>query len=244
LVSLKLSAQTISPQVINAAGDHRQAGGISISDNIGEPFTETIGPNGGVMVTQGFLQPPVNDGVTILFNGVSCATREDGYISVAYSSINAGHTEQYIWSAGACPGNNCGNKMENLKPGDYYLTIVSTYPTGNNTFKSDTIRRGPITVEGSLEPCRLVIYNAVTPNRDGLNDTWVIENISEFPGNRVTIYNRWGLQLFDVKDYDNTTKYWPDEEMLNKLVSSTYFYIIELNDGSKPLKGWVELIKN
>jgi hypothetical protein len=43
-------------QVINAAGDHRQLGtsGVWISDNVGEPFTETIGPMNGLMITQGF----------------------------------------------------------------------------------------------------------------------------------------------------------------------------------------------
>jgi gliding motility-associated-like protein len=239
-------AQTITPQVINSAGDHRQLGSseVYISDNVGEPFTETIGPAGDVLITQGFLQPPVNDGVTIAFNAASCLTREDGLISISYSSLNPGHREQYIWSAGACPMNNCGNTVSNLKPGNYYVTIVSSYTTNSNVAKSDTIRRGPITIGGSLEPCRLKVYSGVTTNRDGKNDIWFIENISEFPKNRVTIYNRWGQQLFDANGYDNVTKYWPTEEMLNKLISSTYFYIIELGDGSKPIKGWVELIKN
>jgi gliding motility-associated-like protein len=110
--------------------------------------------------------------------------------------------------------------------------------------RRDTITRGPIEVPSTAEPCRLVVFSGVTPNRDGQNDVWEIENISEFPNNRVTIYNRWGNELYDVKGYDNKTKFWPSEEMLNKLVSSTYFYVIDLGDGSRPLKGWVELIKN
>jgi len=239
------SAQTITPQVINSAGGHHPVGtgGLWMSDNVGEPFTETIGPVGNVMITQGFLQPPVNDGVTILINGVSCATRADGFISVSYSSVHNGHRETYIWSAGACPSNNCGNKVENLKPGNYFVTIISTYPF-NGLQVSDTIHRGPMEVKSSSEECKLIVYSGVTPNNDGQNDRWIIENISEFPNNHVTIYNRWGMQLFDTNGYDNASKYWPTDEMLNKLVSSTYFYVIELGDGSKPLKGWVELIKN
>jgi len=239
------AAQTITPHVINSAGTHRPvgSGGLWLSDNVGEPFTETIGPAANLMISQGFLQPPVNDGVTILVNGVSCAKREDGFISVAYSSVHDGHRETYIWSAGACPSNNCGSKVENLKPGNYFVTIISSYNQGAQQ-KSDTIRRGPLEVKPSDEECKLIVYSGVTPNNDGQNDRWIIENISEFPNNHVTIYNRWGTQLYDVKGYDNVSKFWPDEEMLNKLVSSTYFYVIELGDGSKPLKGWVELIKN
>ncbi len=240
-----LAAQTITPQVINSAGGDRPVGngGLWLSDNVGEPFTETIGPVGNMMITQGFLQPPVRDGVTILVNGVSCATRADGFISISFSSINPGHTEVYQWSAGACASDKCGSKVENLKPGSYYVTIISSYSQGGQQ-KSDTIRKGPMNVASSNEECKLVVFSGVTPNNDGQNDRWIIDNISEFPNNHITIYNRWGTQLFDVQGYDNITKYWPTDEMLNKLVSSTYFYIIELGDGSKPLKGWVELIKN
>src|SRR5687768_12073590 len=77
---------TISPQVINTAGDHRQVGntGVWITDNVGEPFTETIS-NGNVMITQGFIQPEVkNDRVTILFSGLTCMDRDDGQIRVSY----------------------------------------------------------------------------------------------------------------------------------------------------------------
>jgi gliding motility-associated-like protein len=242
--SFTLQAQTISPHVINSAGGYRPVGtgGLTLSDNVGEPFTETFAP-GNFMITQGFLQPPVNDGTTILINGVSCATRADGFISIDFSSVNAGHQETYLWSAGACPSDNCGNTVDNLKPGSYFVTIISVYNHGS-VQKSDTIRKGPMVVASSSEECKLKIFSGVTPNGDGQNDRWIIDNISEYPNNRVTIYNRWGTQLYDVQGYDNITKYWPSEEMLNKLVSSTYFYIVELGDGSKPLKGWVELIKN
>ncbi len=243
MASFSGKAQTVSPQVMNAAGEHRQAPSISISDNIGEVFTETqAGP--AIVITQGFLQPEISDGVSIAYSGLSCVDRDDGMISISFSSLNQQHSEQYLWSAGACPSGNCDNRVDNLKAGDYYVTIISTYTTIAGKVGSDTIRRGPIQILNSTEACRLVVYSGVTPNRDGQNDTWFIENITEFPANRVSIYNRWGVLLYDEQGYDNVTKFWPKEEMLNKLVSSTYFYIIELGDGSKPLKGWVELIKN
>jgi gliding motility-associated-like protein len=246
LTCVRIWSQTVSPQVINAAGDHRQVGssGIWITDNVGEPFTETIG-SGNLMITQGFLQPPVNDGVTIAFNGLTCTDRDDGFISIAFSSLNETHTETYEWSPPvACPAGACGNKVSNLKADKYYVKIISTYTTNNGTVKTDTIRRGPIEIANSPEPCRIKIYSGVTANGDGNNDKWIIENITEFPNNRVTLYNRWGLQLYDVKGYDNDTKAWPTRDQASKLVASTYFYIVDLGDGSKPIKGWVELIKN
>jgi gliding motility-associated-like protein len=243
VLSFRLSAQQISPQVINSAGNSTVMGSMIYSDNIGEPFTETLGPVSQMMISQGFLQPSITDGLSILVNHLTCSSRDDGFISVSYSSLNSKHSETYIWSPpGVCP-NGCGNKVSNLRPGKYSVTVVSTY-TANGVTRSDTIRSLPIEVKGSDLACLIHVYTGVTANKDGVNDRWQIDNITEFPDNRVWIYNRWGAEVFSVKGYDNETKYWPTDDLLNKLSSSTYFYVIELGDGSKPVKGWVELIKN
>ena len=93
-------------------------------------------------------------------------------------------------------------------------------------------------------PCKVNLFNAITPNGDGTNDAFFIENITEFPNNRVTIYNRWGQQIADIRGYDNVTKFWPAKDETSKLISTTYFYIIELGDNSAPIKGWVEVLKD
>jgi gliding motility-associated-like protein len=240
-------AQVLSNQVLNAGGDHRQSAqlGISITDNIGEVVVESLGPMGQLMITQGFLQPEVNSGFTILKNDPTCVSREDGFISVIYNTLHAQHQEQYIWSPNvSCPPAGCGNRAANLGPGTYSVMIISTYTAGGSQVLTDTLRRTGIVISEALEPCRVVVYSGVTPNGDGVNDTWRIENISEFPGNHVSVYNRWGVQLFDTRNYDNDNNFWPKPEILNTLVSSTYFYVIELGDNSKPLKGWIELLKN
>jgi hypothetical protein len=36
----------------------------------------------------------------------------------------------------------------------------------------------------------IIIYNAVLPNGDGINDSFLIKGIDKFPDNRVQIYNR------------------------------------------------------
>jgi gliding motility-associated-like protein len=195
------------------------------------------------MITQGFIQPEKNDGVTLLLNGLTCHDKDDGMISVSYNPLNPTDIVTYIWSGDACPSGNCGNKVSNLKPGDYTVTIVSTHTTVSGPALSDTIVR-TARILNSDEPCRIKIFSGVTPNNDGINDKWVIENITEFPNNHVSIFSRWGTEIYDIKGYDNETKFWPTQDDANNLVASTYFYIIDLGDGSKPLKGWVELIKN
>jgi gliding motility-associated-like protein len=93
----------------------------------------------------------------------------------------------------------------------------------------------------------LVIYNLVSPNGDGKNDYFMIDNISRFPNNTVEIYNRWGVKVFDTHNYDSSNNvfrgYSDGRVTLNKnekLPTGTYFYIVtyEYTDksGSRMIK--------
>jgi gliding motility-associated-like protein len=83
----------------------------------------------------------------------------------------------------------------------------------------------------------LTIYNAITPNGDGMNESFIIENINNldcYPENTVEIYNRWGVKVFETKNYDNTTRVFngisEGRSTINKssgLPSDTYYYILK-----------------
>lgn len=67
----------------------------------------------------------------------------------------------------------------------------------------------------------IFIPNTFTPNSDGYNDTWEISGIGLYPGNEVTVFNRWGNEVFHMNNYDNT---WDGGD----LEAGTYFYMIKL----------------
>lgn len=72
----------------------------------------------------------------------------------------------------------------------------------------------------------IIIPNGFSPNGDGKNDYWVIDNIQQFPDNTVEIYNRWGELLYSVKGYKNDF----DGKYKGKdLPAGTYYYVINLN---------------
>ena len=75
--------------------------------------------------------------------------------------------------------------------------------------------------------CMPFFSNTVTPNGDGSNDTFYIENIETFPNNHLTIYNRWGNIVYETKGYIND---WHGTYNGNPLPVGTYYYYIELND--------------
>jgi gliding motility-associated-like protein len=69
--------------------------------------------------------------------------------------------------------------------------------------------------------------NGFTPNGDGINDVWVIDNIQLFPNSVVEVYNRWGELLFRSVGY---TQPWDGRFDGQDLPVGTYYYIIDLND--------------
>ena len=66
-----------------------------------------------------------------------------------------------------------------------------------------------------------------SPNNDGVNDTWSIDQIDQFPNCNVEIYNRWGTLLFKSIGYDEQ---WTGLFNEKPLPIGTYYFVIELND--------------
>jgi gliding motility-associated-like protein len=91
----------------------------------------------------------------------------------------------------------------------------------------------------------IFIYNAISPNGDGLNDIFLIQNINLLPvtrKNRVVLYNRWGDAVFEVSDYDNTSRVFKGLNDNGKaLPSGTYFYKIEFASGLPIKSGYLVL---
>ncbi|MBW3520137.1 gliding motility-associated C-terminal domain-containing protein [Flavobacterium sp. NKUCC04_CG] len=80
----------------------------------------------------------------------------------------------------------------------------------------------------------VVIYNGVTPNGDGDNDYFVIENIQKYPNNTVEIYNRWGVKVFETKNYNSSGNVFKGVsegrvtvKKNDKLPTGTYYYILK-----------------
>jgi gliding motility-associated-like protein len=247
-------SQSISPQVINSAGGGGTVGstGVEVYYNIGEPLVSTIG-NGTDVITQGFLQPDIVGKfgltVTMFSTNVSCADKTDGTIGVLATIGGVTNTSaydiSYYWSPDTiCQGaaNTC-SLVSNLAAGNYSLMVVSHYIGGGATIPNDTVRIKNIVINGNSEPCIINVYNGISPNGDGNNDFFYINNIDQFPDNNVQVYNRWGQKLFETDHYDNVSNVWRGTAKSSDQVApaGTYFYIVDLKNGSKPIKGWLEL---
>lgn len=88
-----------------------------------------------------------------------------------------------------------------------------------------------------------------SPNNDGINDVWEIDDITQYPTNKVSIYNRWGDLVFQTQGYNNTTNVFTGVANKSKalganvLPEGTYFFEISVDQPHhfKKLKGYLVL---
>ncbi|MDM1058999.1 gliding motility-associated C-terminal domain-containing protein [Myroides odoratimimus] len=95
----------------------------------------------------------------------------------------------------------------------------------------------------------LKIYNAVSPDGDGKNDYFIIENIDKYPNNSVQIVNRWGSKVYDTTKYDptgdgNVNVFRGKAEgkgvlLSGNLPSGTYYYIVKYEVRTAKGSEWI-----
>jgi len=93
------------------------------------------------------------------------------------------------------------------------------------------------------DPCDLTIPTGFSPDGDGINDFFVIEGIQGYPNASITIFNRWGNKVFEStngynNDWDGTNQFGMTVGDRN-LPVGTYFFVLDLGDGSEVIKGYV-----
>jgi gliding motility-associated-like protein len=84
--------------------------------------------------------------------------------------------------------------------------------------------------------CPPTVYNAVSANGDGLNDTFFIDGLRDiFVNFKLEIYNRWGKHLWtgtnNKENWDGTVEHGIGNY---KAPDGTYFYLLYLNDPDYP----------
>ena len=118
---------------------------------------------------------------------------------------------------------------ENLKPGNYTLTVTDV---------NGCIKRFDFEV-GEKDNCGCNFYTAISPNGDGKNDYFFIDCKKKgcsdvldvcFPENEIVIFNRWGNVVFKDRPYKND---WDAQG----LPAGVYYYQFRRDPNSKVEKG-------
>ncbi len=156
------------------------------------------------------------------------------------------------------PDNGDVSVNDNGTPDDPSDDIIIYTPdsgfTGTDTFtyticdNASPANCSTATVTVTINSTCLTVFNEFSPNGDGKNDYLNISCIENYANNTVEIFNRWGNTVFKVSGYRNDDVDRRFEGISNgratiqtsdELPVGTYFYIINLGDGSPVKKGWI-----
>jgi gliding motility-associated-like protein len=111
---------------------------------------------------------------------------------------------------------------------NYAVTVTNSY--GSSTTKYITV---VVNEDYFITP-----HNILTPNGDGENDIWIIENINSYPDNEVVIFDFIGTILLTTKNYKND---WDGQFNNQPLPVGTYYYIIRIGNSRK--KGFITIVR-
>ncbi|ALM49787.1 hypothetical protein AMR72_13275 [Flavobacterium psychrophilum] len=123
-------------------------------------------------------------------------------------------------------------------PGGFSFTgpradITNKFP---GTYNVTVTNAEGCTAEASIPIDNTTCYipRGVSPNGDGLNDTFDLSNLDVI---KLKIFNRYGLKVYEANNYLNE---WYGQSDKGTLPTATYYYVVTLSAG-KEVTGWVYL---
>jgi len=146
----------------------------------------------------------------------------------------------YQWQVnGVAPGITTSSFTSNeLQDGDVVNCLVTS---SGACIVNPTVLSNSLTVEIlSRSLCETIPPNAFSPNGDGINDTWIVTTLLSFPKCTVSIYNRYGQQVFQSIGYKQP---WDGTKKGKQLPAGTYYYVIATSPDFKRISGPVTIIR-
>ncbi|MDO5977224.1 gliding motility-associated C-terminal domain-containing protein, partial [Flavivirga jejuensis] len=141
---------------------------------------------------------------------------------ITQQAINSGGVRNSVEASGISPS---------------FETITDTSDDGDDV-DGNTLDDPTETALGCL-----IVLNEFSPNGDGVNDFLIINCIENYSNNRLEIYNRWGNIVYKKTGYNNefdgTSNGRTTIQGTDKLPVGTYYYVLDLGEGSKPKVGWI-----
>lgn len=164
----------------------------------------------------------------VMIDSVGSECGEDnGYLTVSASGGQGGFG--YSWNNGTTGATNSG-----IDAGNY--TVTATDAAGCSVSEVFDL--------ACTQLIPIVVPQLVTPNNDGKNDVWIIQNIEQYPEIKVWVYNRWGNLVYEAQPYLNDWNgyYTEGANVSGPLPASTYFYLIDtMKKSQDPIKGYLEI---
>jgi gliding motility-associated-like protein len=176
-------------------------------------------------------QPVTVQPVATISAGPDVTVLAGGHVTIKATA--SGNNLTYLWSPAAGLNrtdvlNPIASPAVNTK---YTLTVTAT------TQNTPCAITSSMTVKVLQAPS---VPNSFTPNGDGINDTWVIQNLDTYPGATVDVYSRYGEKVFSSVEYSIP---WDGRYNGTNLPVGTYYYIIDPKNGRSKITGYVAILR-
>jgi gliding motility-associated-like protein/uncharacterized repeat protein (TIGR01451 family) len=130
------------------------------------------------------------------------------------------------------------------------VPLVGTFENTASLVRSSPADGNPINNEATVQVIVSApnpaedgfIFNQFSPNNDGTNDFLKIKSIGSFPNSSIEIFNRYGQLVFENRNMTDD-QVWDGFYKNEEAPEGTYFYILNLGDGTEVQKGWIQLIR-
>ena len=226
-ITLSLNS-CVAGTTINWTGSDKTSGsGNSISDNTSDTGKNPItviykitgsanGCNSDTVKALGIINP------TPVINITGSDTLTQG----RSETLTATGGVAYLWSPSTGVGCvTCPNPV--MTP-----TVTTTY-TVEVTDSDGCQKTSSFTIQVLDEA--IIIPNVITPNGDGKNDLFTIQNLQFYANSKLTIFDRWGNQVYSTSNYLNN---WNGGGQSD----GVYYYVLTLATG-KEYHGFLQIIK-
>lgn len=196
--------------------------------------TNTKAPELGTVSSREFwrLEGSVTSTVRLSWNARSnIAVLTDDPTTIAIVGWSKASNQWVILGSGMAIGDLTQGFVtsSSFVPNDYEaLTLASSFGAPNEL----------ITVDNFL----------VTPNGDGINDSFIIPELALSPNNRVIIFDRYGLKVFEQENYTDEFRGLPNSGIIlmdkeKGLPVGVYFFIVEMKDLNLDFQGFLYLAR-
>jgi gliding motility-associated-like protein len=166
-----------------------------------------------------FTSSPLNNqylNVPVLFTDQSTVNPAPGIIN------------SWSWNFGDLGTSSNQNPSHTyLEPGTYRVCL--TVNTNNNCSDSTCM-------DYTVIPHPVLAPNIITPNADGVNDYLAFKYLEFYPNNRLVVYDRWGVKIYEKAEYTND---WDG----GSNVDGTYYYILTCPQFKQDMVGFFQIIK-
>jgi gliding motility-associated-like protein len=148
--------------------------------------------------------------------------------------LHASGGTNYVWSpAEGLSNSNVFNPM--ATPGETTNYTVSVTDKHGCSASDDIM----VTVNNDY---RVVVSNVLTPDGNGLNDTWKILNVESFSDeSTVAVYDRHGKKVFSSRGYKND---WEGVYGKDILPDGPYYYVVTFDGSPIVYKGALTILRN